>query len=568
MTIRKKFFLLAGTLLALFGTVIGILALTQKLDRDQLANISQYEQPLSQLIAEFDVYTDRYELEVLRVLRSGDLSPNDREVAGVAVKRLGDELRKSLVSSQALLVQATKDQRFDTEDRIELARIGGVLKYLGRDLEDFLRIGETTLAEAAAGKEEEARQTSLGFAKFTQAFGPDTSGLRHDLDNLTSRSTSAVLGRQRLNAYLSFALFFAACGLGIGISAFGSTRVVAGLRQLVAGTRAVQAGTDAQPVLIRTRDEVGELAQAFNRMIEELRERDRLKDTFGKFLDPRLVTRLIASGADQAERRSVTIFFSDIKQFTGISEQLTASTIVHLLNEYFGAVAKVIHGHRGIIDKYIGDAVMAFWVPPFSAGDDHARDACRAALAQQEAIAALQARLPEITGMRRNAPELVIRMGIATGEAVVGTIGSEAARSYTVIGDSVNLASRLEGINSVYGTLLMIGEETYRLAQEDIEAREVDVITVAGKMEPVRIYELMSAAGQLESSRLELRKTFTDGLASYRRRDWDGAQACFEACLRIAPDDGPARVFLDRISVLRSSPPGPDWDGVWHYDKK
>src|ERR1700761_3612507 len=166
MTIRKKFFLLAGTLLALFGTVIGILALTQKLDRDQLANISQYEQPLSQLIAEFDVYTDRYELEVLRVLRSGDLSSNDRDAAEVAIKQLGDELRKSLVTSDALLVQATKDRTFDTEDRIELARIGGVLKYLSRDLEDFLKIGETTLAQAAAGKQEEARQTSLGFAKF------------------------------------------------------------------------------------------------------------------------------------------------------------------------------------------------------------------------------------------------------------------------------------------------------------------------------------------------------------------------------------------------------------------
>ena len=383
MTIRKKFFLLAGILLALFGMVVGILALTQKLDRDELANISQYEQPLSQLIAEFDVYTDRYELEILRVLRSADLSSNEQEVATVAVKRLADELRKSLSSSEALLVRAIGDHRFDTEDRIELARIDGVLRYLSRDLEDFLAIGETTLAAVAAGKHEEARQASLGFAKFAQAFGPDTSQLRHDLDDLTSRSTSAVLGRQRLNANLSFALFFAACGVGIGFSAIGSTRVVAGLRQLVAGTRAVEAGTDAQPVLIRTRAEVGELALAFNRMIEELRERDRLKDTFGKFLDPRLVTRLIASGADQAERRSVTIFFSDIKHFTGISEQLTANTIVHLLNEYFGAVAKVIHGHRGIIDKYIGDAVMAFWVPPFSAGDDHAGDACRAALAQQ-----------------------------------------------------------------------------------------------------------------------------------------------------------------------------------------
>ena len=568
MTIRKKFFLLAAILLALFGMVVGTLALTQKLDRDQLANISQYEQPLSQLISEFDVYTDRYELEILRMLRSDDLSSHQLEVATVAVKQLADELRKSIVSSEALLAKAIKDRSFDTEDRIELARIGGVLRYLSRDLEEFLTIGDTTLASVAAGKHEEARQASLGFAKFAQAFGPDLSQLRHDLDDLTSRSTSAVLGRQRLNAYVSFALFLAACGLGIGISAIGSTRVVAGLRQLVAGTRAVEAGTDAQPVLIRTRDEVGELAQAFNRMIEELRERDRLKDTFGKFLDPRLVTRLIASGADQAERRSVTIFFSDIKHFTGISEQLTASTIVHLLNEYFGAVAKVIHAHRGIIDKYIGDAVMAFWVPPFSAGDDHARDACRAALAQQEAIAALQTRLSEITGMRRNAPELVIRMGIATGEAVVGTIGSEAARSYTVIGDSVNLASRLEGINNLYGTLLMISEETYRLAQEDIEARELDVITVAGKMEPVRIFELMSASGQLESSRLELRKAFADGLAAYRQQDWDAAQAHFETCLRIAPNDGPARVFLDRISMLRSSPPGPDWDGVWHYDKK
>lgn len=134
MTIRKKIFLLAGTLLMLFGAVIGILALTQKLDRDQLANISQYEQPLSQLIAEFDVYTDRYELEVLRVLRSGDLSSSDREVAAAAVKQVGDDLRKSLTSSEALLAQATRDRRFDTEDRVELARIGGVLRYLSRDL--------------------------------------------------------------------------------------------------------------------------------------------------------------------------------------------------------------------------------------------------------------------------------------------------------------------------------------------------------------------------------------------------------------------------------------------------
>jgi adenylate cyclase len=173
----------------------------------------------------------------------------------------------------------------------------------------------------------------------------------------------------------------------------------------------------------------------------------------------------------------------------------------------------VIHEHRGVIDKYIGDAVMAFWTPPFSSGDDHASDACLAALAQQEAIVALRAQLPEITGMRRNPPKLMIRMGLATGEAVVGTIGSEAARSYTVIGDTVNLASRLEGINKLYGTSIILSEDTYRLAQQAIEARELDLITVAGKTEPVRIYEAIARVGELSPELSKLRDQFACGLA-------------------------------------------------------
>ncbi|MGN1288207.1 MAG: adenylate/guanylate cyclase domain-containing protein [Bradyrhizobium sp.] len=568
MTIRKKFFLLAGILLGLFGVVVGVLAFVQKLDRDQLANINEYELPLMQLIGDFDVYTDRYELEVLRVLRSDRSDPADRQASVTAPKALAEELRNTVAAGRTLLQKAIRDPGYETEDRVELARITGVLGYLGRNLEDFIAVGEATLAALAEGRRDDARQASFGFGKFAEAFGPDLSQIRHDLSDLTARSTRAVLARQKLDSYLSFGLFIAACGIGLGVSAIGSTRVVAGLRQLVASTRAIESGTDIVPVSIRSRDEVGELALAFNRMLEELRERDRLKDTFGKFVDPRLVSRLIASGADQAERRSLTVFFSDIKQFTGISEQLTANAVVHLLNNYFGAVADVIHGHRGIIDKYIGDAVMAFWVPPFSPGDDHASDACRAALAQQQAIATLRARLPEITGIRRNTPDVVIRMGIATGEAVVGTIGSEAARSYTVIGDTVNLASRLESINKVYGTLILITEETYRLAQSAIEAREVDQIIVSGKTEPVRIYELMGLAGELDASQSELRAAFADGLAAYRRQDWNDAQAQFETCQRCAPNDGPTKLFLDRVTLLRATPPPSDWNGVWRHLEK
>lgn len=568
MTIRRKIFLLAGILLAIFGAVVGILAYVQKINGDQLSKISEYETPLAQIVADFDVYTDRYELEVLRALRSEQGAAGGLQTATAAARATGKKLGETVETGAALFYKATRDEAYATEERVELTRMAATLRYMTRSLADFIAVGEATLSALSEGRHDDARIASLGFSRFAQAFGPDLSQIRKELGELTDRSTRKVLTRQRLNSYLSFALFFVACGVGIGVSAIGSTQVVSGLRQLVARTKAIEAGADTQPLSIRSRDEVGELALAFDRMMEELRARDRVKETFGKFVDPRLVTRLMASGENQAERRNLTIFFSDIKQFAGISEQLTAGAVVHLLNNYFAAVADVIHGHHGIIDKYIGDAVMAFWVPPFSAGDDHASDACRAALVQQQAIARLRERVPEITGMRRNPPDLVIRMGIATGDAVVGTIGSDAARSYTVIGDSVNLASRLESLNKVYGTQIIISEETFRLAQAAIEARELDIIVVAGKTEPVRIYELLAIAGELDATRDRLRELFGEALALYRRRDFDRAEAGFERCLELVSDDGAARLFMERVAQLRRSPPPTDWDGVWRLTEK
>jgi adenylate cyclase len=211
---------------------------------------------------------------------------------------------------------------------------------------------------------------------------------------------------------------------------------------------------------------------------------------------------------------------------------------------------------------------MAFWIPPFSAGDDHARDACLAALAQQEAVAALRAQLPEITGIRRNPPKLAIRMGIASGEAVVGTIGSATSRSYTVIGDTVNLAARLESVNKLYGSTIILSEETYRLAQQVIEVRELDLITVVGKTEPVRICEATGRAGELGPEASKLCELFAQGLAAYRRQDWDEAETKFNSCVGVAAEDGPSRHFLERIAVLRSAPPPADWDGIWRSSDK
>jgi adenylate cyclase len=159
-------------------------------------------------------------------------------------------------------------------------------------------------------------------------------------------------------------------------------------------------------------------------------------------------------------------------------------------------------------------------------------------------------------------------LSLATGDVIVGTIGSASSKSFTVIGDTVNLASRLEGTNKIYGTKIIITEETLRIAQEKVECRELDLITVVGKSEPVRIYELLSPAGALAPGEVELRDEFGRGLAAYRAREWDAAERQFRRCLELRAEDAPSTLYIERIATFRKEPPPANWDGVWHLTKK
>jgi adenylate cyclase len=376
---------------------------------------------------------------------------------------------------------------------------------------------------------------------------------------------------QRHALWLNGVLFVIAAVVGLASVALLTRRLSHAFRRLLEGTRSVEAGQLGVELAVTSRDEIGQLTEAFNRMIGELRAKERIQDTFGKFLDPRLITQVLGAQAhngETAERRVVTVFFSDIKAFSTLSEQLTADVIVRLLNGYFTAVTKIIRERNGIVDKFIGDAVMAFWAPPFSPGDQHAAEACLAALAQQAALDEFRRELSHLTGLRRNVPDFRVRMGIATGEVVVGTLGSETTKSYTVIGDTVNLASRLEGANKVYGTGIMITEDTLRLASQAVEARELDLLVVAGKTEPIRVFELLAPAGELRPELAELRGVFEEGLAAYREAQWEMADQKFRDCLRLQPDDAPSRTFVERVALLQAHPPSASWTGVWTMDHK
>ena len=571
MTIRFKILALAFAILIIFGVVVGISTWLQHQFMNQIVAITRYHIPLRTLIADFDVRTDRYELIILRMLRQPAVSQNDLETTRSQAQQEAKWIADDLAQFNALVDKALADPTVARKSESTFSELKGATPFIERQLHPFLKLGEQVLQAAADGHLDEARNQSLEFRKTEAAFGPDTSALREKLGELTTAVGSAALSRQSIIQGLDLFLFALAGCLGIGAGIFVSAHIVRTLRRLAEGTAAVQAGHFAITVPVDTNDEVGQLALAFNRMVEEIRIREKIKDAFGKFVDPRIVANLIATASgefDRAERQVVTVFFSDIAGFTSMSEQLTASAIVNMLNHYFTAVTAPIRDNHGIVDKYIGDGLMAFWAAPFSPGDTHASSACFSALQQQAALDGLNKELPNLVGLRRGAPTLRVRMGIATGEVIVGTIGSSVSKSFTVIGDTVNVASRLVGANEVYGTRIIISEDTLRLGRQEVEVRELDLITVVGRSEPIRIYELLGRTGELVTGTLELAHEFEDGLKAYREREWAAAEERFQRCLEMRPADRPSAIYMERIAEMRRSPPPANWNGVWHLSKK
>lgn len=285
---------------------------------------------------------------------------------------------------------------------------------------------------------------------------------------------------------------------------------------------------------------------------------------FGKYLSPVVISEIIEKN-DQVElggkELTATIFFSDIKNFTTISEKISPTELVALLNDYFSAATDVILNYQGLIDKYIGDAIMAvFGAPVFK--KNHAELACAAALIVQQQIKKLW------QGKNQHKPELLTRIGINTGNIVVGNIGSTLRLDYTAIGDSVNLASRLEGVNKVYATNIIISESTYLDVKDQFLTRSLDRLRVKGKNEPVLIYELMSKKEDAQDSLAALSGQFQEGIACYNQKDFEKAKRLLLEIIKDFPDDGPSNLYLKRCQQFMENPPAEDWDGVFLMETK
>jgi class 3 adenylate cyclase len=572
LTIGFKIFGIALGLLVLMGAVAAInLRLTRTVDA-QLVVIDENYVPAVLTLAQAHIHKleeSSISRRLVAALLDGDKSDPDY---AQYVEKLRQRLAEAGNLANERLAEARRNINdqindwLDFDDNVALARLDTHVEFLQQIRQRYEAILAKWVAAAEAGHRTEADRFRIALDEWREDWDGRMDSARQEMRNIARDAILGTRAYQERIVEIGLALLVIAGLIGAIIAAGVTKGMVRPVRRLLAGTAAVEQGALDTVVPVTSQDEIGRLTQAFNNMVGELRVKEQIRETFGKYVDPRIVGALIDRPEltdPKGSRREMTILFCDMKGFTSFSEGMTPAGLVNVLNRYLAVISEPVRRNLGIIDKYIGDAVMAFWGPPFTGAEEQARLACIAAIEQLAALPAFQAELPDLMGVRRGVPEVAIRVGIATGEVVVGSIGSEQTRSYTVIGDTVNFASRLEGAGKAYGTKVLISEATQRLAADAVETREIDTVLVVGKSEPERIFELLGRKGEVSADRLELRDAFEAALVPYRAQAWAEAEAGFRHCLEIEPEDGPSEVFLARVAHFRAEPPGADWNGVW-----
>ena len=521
-----------------------------------------------------DIRSLEQALALRRMVIAKMQSPPDE--AGFAERQRTYEAKGQEIDEEAKaarqLINAIIDDTSTESDNARLGRIDNRIENTNGDLrrymrEEYLRL----LPLLQAGKLAEAQTIVSRADTLRDAFNQKIEEIRKDMLAQVRVDAVVTMRDQQKAIVISMILTVLAAILGLIFAIFVSIGITRPVRRLLDGTRAVEAGRLDAAIDVTTRDEIGQLTSAFNNMVEQLRHKEKMRETFGRYIDPRVVAGLIdrqSQTATDGERRVMTVLFCDMKGFTSLSTGMTPQGLVKVMNHYLSTMSGPIRSHHGIIDKYIGDAIMAYWGPPFNEDSEQAQLACLAAIDMARRGAALRTELPELLGVRTVPSDCDVRIGVATGEVLVGSIGSEFMMSYTVMGDAVNLASRLEGANKIYGSHCLVSAPTIAAAGDEIGFREIDRLVVVGQSQPETVFEIMGRNDDLTPEQVSLQARYSEGLAAYRSRDWDAARHAFSAALEASPGDGPSTAFIKRIGDFQANPPAADWDGAWVLDRK
>ncbi len=563
--IGMKIFGVATSMLSL---LLGVTYLSHQNIRSvnhELIDIAEYLTPLNKNLAEINIHTLEQEIHFERMARYyamnlDDEAQNEAKIAAEAEAfgQRGQQVAGEIAAALRLADTAAQYSYLEA-DRLEIARIQAFLEILKTDHQRLDELSRHIMGKLAAGDIENARLLDRQLSDFEDAFDARIQKILFELADFTEAAALRSQAHEESTLRISWILAAIASAVGLSFASLVTVGLLRPVRRLVAQTHAVEQGDLDIEIPVYSDDEIGQLTQSFNAMVQELRDKERLKSTFGQYVDPRIVETLVEQQKQRHTQSStqsqmMTLFFSDMAGFSSISELLTPTGLVTLINQYLTLASAPIQEHHGVVNQFIGDAVSAFWGPPFVSPEEHAKFACYAALEQFDQLTKLRRALPEIMGIRKGLPEINIRIGLASGTVVAGNIGSDHSKSYTVMGSAVQIAEHLEGASKIYGTQILITATTRELAGDVIETRRIDRMVLAEGSQPEPIYELLGIVGSTDETVLVMRDRFHLALAAYQNRQWSKAKAGFQACLKLVPHDGPTQYYLKQLEQLQVSP--------------
>lgn len=567
-SIGIKIFGIAASMLGLLLTVVYISSNRLRQVSQEIEGLAEYIIPITNAVAQVDIHTLEQEVLFERILKHYAIAPPDMLKIGREISEFERYNRVVYAELRAATQQIENAiaHLVDTEQRAELSALVPKLQAAEQAHQDFHEHALVVFQALADQQNDQATQLATQLAEEEDQLAQDLEIILLELETLTITAAQQSQLHQHVVQRLSVAIAILATIVGSVGAWLVTLGLVRPVQQLTDRVKALQAGDLNAQAQVSSRDEIATLAIAFNHMVDELRTKAQLEDTFGKYVDPRVVKQLLAHTDESStvgNRQVMTVSFADVQGFREQTQQLQPEALVAVTNQYFNLMAQPITAECGVIDKFIDTTVMGFWGPPFADAQTHAERAVTAAFALHEQLSKIQELLNS-----GSSNSLALRVGIATGALVAGNMGSTKIKSYTVMGDTVNTASRLKGVCKQYGIAIALTQDSQAMLSDRWTTRELDLIQVVGKEESVRVYELFGETASLTDIQRQQQTDFAAGLAAYRQQAWDIAQFHFAACSTPEHLDPPALIYLQRLEILRRDPPDLAWDGVWHLTQK
>ena len=571
-SVRQKIMGIATSIIV-FSIGISIFTTIRLMEvKHELIDLAEFTIPITDLISNVQAHSLEQQLHLQRIFRFYASNTLDREQVEKEKNEfenrgheVGEEINKAKYLAHKGVIRA--------EIKSDIAIYKGLekkVKVIEREYQDFFDDALHAINLLKKGKIQLAEHLEQKVIKEEDEFTKHIKEILQNLQQQTVLSAKTADKHEREVFWLAISATIIAVVGGL----FYSIVIIGGflrpIRDLVAKMHIVDKGNFDVEVKTTTWDEIGQLGHSFNAMIEELKLKNKIEETFGKYVDPRVVEYLLEGGGLQGtegEKREMTVMFLGLTGLENLSSNLEPDALTVFYNEYLNLLGRPLSDHKGVIDKFIGTVVMGFWGPPFTEINEHAALALKTSKN-------LIASLPKLENLTQNhlgeyftERTSTITIGVATGEMIVGNMGSASSMSYTVMGDVVNNASRLKGASKQFEVPFLCSEETTKMAGSEFRFRELDNILAMGMDEPMKIFEYLPDLSLYVDYTDENLALYSEGLEEYRQSNWGAAKQSWTSFASKVPGDKAVQIMLARLPYLETVAPA-DWSGIWQMTDK